>query len=52
MVLFLKREGEIEMKKYLMGMTVTILNFLALANVAPATTLAYHQPEVPKSLNK
>ncbi len=40
------------MKRKLMGLIVTLLSFLALANVASASTVLSYQPEVPESLRK
>lgn len=40
------------MKRKIMGLIVTLLNFFALANVASASSIMSYQPELPKSLAK
>lgn len=40
------------MKKRLVGLFITLLTFLALTNVASASTLTFYQPEIPNKLKK
>ncbi|QUH25290.1 cyclic lactone autoinducer peptide [Serpentinicella alkaliphila] len=40
------------MKKKLVSLFVTLLTFLALTNVAAASTITFYQPELPNKFKK